>query len=447
MAIFQKRSRGPGQKLEKWQKLESKGNARGLWQIARQIDSPTAASAKFALVRIGEPAVPTLLTALLTEPERIQARAERILELIGEPAVPTLIQALQHNDPHLRARAAAILGLIQDGSAEEALRGALEDADAEVQKWARWALSYFKGGAADVQRLTYDLIRPDLVDRLAAVQALGNTGSEEAIQPLLNLFGLRGSGRIHRGSGRIHTDSNEAVLKAAIIALGEVGDESVIQQLKPFLEGKVEELLWLDYGRYLNSGPADPRLVEALLKRGSVESAYRVILEFPERANLIKGESGSYEISDGWNRYRLEQTEYAVTEVPEQYDPDFKPHGGLAVYRVRDDMTRLADKVLKSISSRKPESEATPAPEVAQEELSKEEIEETVRENRWKIEASFGMGIEVTVAGNRLRGMEDWEGIQDELAPGERVEVQFRRGHGKYSKWTNHLILCVGPLD
>lgn len=169
----------------------------------------------------GRPIVPALLAALGAEGDRetrfavlrILAglgadaldQAERHLNdprwyftrnlvwLIGEAGgdrqVPHLRHTLHHSDPRVRRETIETLGRIGSERAGELLASALDDASADLQ--------------------------------LLAIQLIGRCRSARAIEPLLKIA-RRSAWR--RGDGRL--------VEAAIAALGEIGDRSVVPHLE-----------------------------------------------------------------------------------------------------------------------------------------------------------------------------------------------------------------------
>ncbi|HLE29487.1 MAG TPA: HEAT repeat domain-containing protein [Anaerolineales bacterium] len=86
-------------------------------------------------------AVAPLLFALADDSSYLARLAADALIRIGKPAVPSLIRALENDAaPHVRVHAARALALIGDIAAVPALFHALEDESAMVQHWAEEGL-------------------------------------------------------------------------------------------------------------------------------------------------------------------------------------------------------------------------------------------------------------------------------------------------------------------
>lgn len=89
------------------------------------LTEPTLARpAADALVQIGSQfAWEALIEALASREEPVYRAAGAALLAVGEPAVPALLTALASTDPILRARAAEALGWLRAGVARDTLRG------------------------------------------------------------------------------------------------------------------------------------------------------------------------------------------------------------------------------------------------------------------------------------------------------------------------------------
>ncbi len=98
-----------------------------------------------ALVKIGAPAVPSLVGALKSNStSEIAARA---LVQIGEPAVEPLIALLNEDDPFLQVQAADLLGEMGDGRAVDPLIVLLKNTSPELRQKAAIALGRIEDAA------------------------------------------------------------------------------------------------------------------------------------------------------------------------------------------------------------------------------------------------------------------------------------------------------------
>lgn len=181
--------------------------------------SPDEAAAK-ALVKIGKPAVPHLLTCLTDEDPWIRERAVWILGKLKDPrSTDGLIAALRDDDSDVRWLSALALGELKDQRAVEPLIRALSDVYQNVRKEAVWAL-----GAIGDTRATAALI-PLLRDanwkiRAQAAETLGNIKDPKAAAPLTAAL----------------SDSTWNVRSHAAAALGEIKDFSSIDALVSSLD-------------------------------------------------------------------------------------------------------------------------------------------------------------------------------------------------------------------
>ncbi len=93
------------------------------------------------LVHIGAPAVEPLMAALRDGATGVRRNAAEALAMIGEPALEPLIAAFGDGDQDVRKYAAGALGRIGDPRARRVLRGARSDPDQAVRKIVREGLA------------------------------------------------------------------------------------------------------------------------------------------------------------------------------------------------------------------------------------------------------------------------------------------------------------------
>ena len=93
-------------------------------------------------MRMGNPAVKPLISALNSPNREIRRQAAAILEKIGAPAVSVLMEALDADRASVRASAVRALGLIGDRQAVDILIFKLRDDAPEVRRQAAWALGW-----------------------------------------------------------------------------------------------------------------------------------------------------------------------------------------------------------------------------------------------------------------------------------------------------------------
>ncbi len=171
------------------------------------------------LVEVGEPAVDSLLVALGDESTRWPASGA--LLNIGTPAVRKTVLAVKHRDPAVRRGALFILQQLEVGSAAPSIQGALADTDVSVQVQAIRAVAHFRGeGALRLLLEKVDTGYPPLV-RDAAIEALGGFG-EEVLPSLRSMY--------QQGGAEMRV--------AAIRALGGTGTQEGIELVRSALSDK-----------------------------------------------------------------------------------------------------------------------------------------------------------------------------------------------------------------
>lgn len=149
--------------------------------------APNSAYAAHLLGWLARPeALPDLVEALHSSEASLRDAATESLLRFGPTAVPVLVQALQRPETAVRERSVDLLGMIGDGSVIPALSRLLAD--------------------------------PQLVVRHAALRALGMLGGEAAYAGLLAAV------------------SDPTTREAALSIFGQINDESVINDLKSYLQ-------------------------------------------------------------------------------------------------------------------------------------------------------------------------------------------------------------------
>lgn len=137
------------------------------------------------MVEIGEPAVDFLLGALGEETTRWAATGA--LLNIGAPAVRKTVLAVKHRDPAVRRGALFILQQLEVASAAPSIQAALSDPDVSVQVQAIRAVAHFRGqGALRLLLEKVDTGYPPVV-RDAAIEALAGF-EDEALASLRTLY-------------------------------------------------------------------------------------------------------------------------------------------------------------------------------------------------------------------------------------------------------------------
>jgi HEAT repeat protein len=179
-----------------------------------------------ALVGIGAKAIPSLIQALRSHRQSDCDRAARVLWSIGEAAVDPLLGVLQDRTatPEMRTASASALGMIGDPRAIRGLASLLRDERYFVREQASRALGRIGEPAVG---LLLDMANSSTpTTREAAVAALGNTASKQAIEKVVEAL----------------SDSNANVRSAAVRSLGESASEIAVPHLMALLRDESSAL-------------------------------------------------------------------------------------------------------------------------------------------------------------------------------------------------------------
>lgn len=220
--------------------------------------------AAVALVKIGQPAVPALIQALVDPSSLARANAAYALGEVGyasggigelaEEALPALIEMLRDKDKEARGRAAYALGGIGE-PAIPALIEALNHEDRDVRSNAAYALGRIGEPAKDAVPVLMKAMSNDDYVRLGAAEALGKIG-EPAVPALVEALN--------------HED--EDVRRNAASVLGKIGE--LPKGAVPALIKRLgDEDLYVRYNATIALSrigePAVPALIEALRSEDS----------------------------------------------------------------------------------------------------------------------------------------------------------------------------------
>lgn len=233
------------------QKMKDERNVRGLVLALKHRDPAVAYEAVEALGEIGDPAAAGPLTEALTGDKYsgLRWKAAEALTQIGTESVPYLINALENPDEDVRWKAAISLGEIGDRRAIDPLISLLGDEDRFVRSRAAYALGIM--GELVIQPLAEVLStekNPDL--RLGAVMALGRIQADPATRLLIRAT-TDSSGDVRQEAmTALAATGREGLLvlldalkfaekreKINIIrVLGEIGSKDAIEPLMQLLE-------------------------------------------------------------------------------------------------------------------------------------------------------------------------------------------------------------------
>ena len=161
-----------------------------------QFPVPEAASrARKRLAEIGEPAIPSLITAMGSWDNKTWKQAMSVLESIGAPAIPALIDALDHSELYVRVHTCELLGRVglvgHEAQGAEALRKSLERSSALDRSFAAETLGFLKLSVAidDLMALVRKDSDPDVVRSASlALLALDHRAATPALRAALERF-------------------------------------------------------------------------------------------------------------------------------------------------------------------------------------------------------------------------------------------------------------------
>ncbi len=183
----------------------------------------------FALMHMGDLAVPALIALLQDEDAGVRHHVAHVLGKIGHPdAADALIRTLQDTAPHVAAKSAFALGQIGDAKAIPALVNLLGHENREVQTALINVLEEF--GAEAVPALLVALEHERWRVREHAADALGVIGDSVAVPALIHAL----------------QDAHWQVRFAAVTALHYLGDRAArpaLQQLQNDPESRVSSLV------------------------------------------------------------------------------------------------------------------------------------------------------------------------------------------------------------
>jgi HEAT repeat protein len=193
---------------------EAKAAAPALASLVNDSSYANSTMAARALIRIGPPAVASVVPLLQDPRAAVRKTAAEILGRIGpeaKEAVPALTRALTDTDRGVRLQATTALGQIDPGNAAvraAELIAALKDKDPEVRGTAAESLGQLSPAPAGVVDALTAALRDDSFQvRLAAVYALGKLGPA-------GVPALQGAVQ--------HTDTH--IRTTALSRLGDLGD-------------------------------------------------------------------------------------------------------------------------------------------------------------------------------------------------------------------------------
>ena len=184
-----------------------------------------------ALVKIGPPAIPSLIEAL--KHRDLQSSACWALMRIGKPTLPALIKALKEEDSEVRGLAVYILGNMREKETVPPLIGLLKDGDIGVRREAVRALGKI-GDSRAIPVLLEILSEGDEVIRVVTIEALGRIARQEGASDK----------RILSALSEALKDKNKYVCYAAAVELAAQGNKRAIPVLIEALKDENEGIRW-----------------------------------------------------------------------------------------------------------------------------------------------------------------------------------------------------------
>lgn len=183
--------------------------------LRHDLNAEVRKNAVWALHMGGKRAIPALIEALIDEDEWVRFGAAIVLSRLGKIAVSPLIMELHHANPMMRANAAETLGRIGDLEAANALTYVLDDMNDIVWQQAAVSLGRMQDARA-VHPLIAILRDPTSELRTKAVRALGQIRDVRAVDPLMDM---------------LYGDEDRWIRLFGIEALGQIGDIRAVEGL------------------------------------------------------------------------------------------------------------------------------------------------------------------------------------------------------------------------
>ncbi len=225
------------------QKLEDKQDIKGLIKILGTNNAEKIREAQDALIRIGEPSVDLLITAIKDQNVKLRIHSPVVLGEIGDDrAVSPLITALRDANFTVRDNAALALGEIGDvraiqpliieyGFGMESAGGALQSIGEPVIEPLINALeSEFQTHRERYVDLLVQFGEPAIDPLIGALYGQSRYVKESAALALVRIGGLAVGPLIEALDGE-----EKDVRSSTINLLGRIGDERAIEPLIPFL--------------------------------------------------------------------------------------------------------------------------------------------------------------------------------------------------------------------
>ena len=196
--------------------------------LAEETAAPNRKILADVLVRTGNAAVPVLQEHLFDDRWYVVRNAVTILgEIRSQDSLPHLTPLLEHRDIRVRRETIRALTKIGGQRAVNILLQAAESDDQELRRQALLSLGAIRAASA-IPTLLKLIEQPELNRRAVdikkdAIRALGEIRSSDAVTPLLKILARH---------SLLRRALNDELREAAVIALGEIGDESARPELE-----------------------------------------------------------------------------------------------------------------------------------------------------------------------------------------------------------------------
>lgn len=237
----------------------------------------------------GDPniAVPALVNSLADPHYNVVSMAQGALVKIGKPAVESLIETLQNGDPQVQQLAAGALGRIGDARAVEPLINAMQSGDRELCMDAAEALGQI--GSPAVEALIPLLQNNDFEVRKETANALGNARDTRAVDPLISAlqdndpsvrwYAARALGNLRNPRALLPLiallqDDTPAVRETVIEALVIFEDARAVAPLVSALDDREWDIRFQASQALVKFGPSSVEALISALKNQSANVRY-----------------------------------------------------------------------------------------------------------------------------------------------------------------------------
>lgn len=293
-----------------------------LLELLKDNNGHVRSASATALGRINDPSAIPLLFKVLADPypDVQEAAVKALMEMNEHLPASNLIELLKDDSPHLRCNAALLLGQLKKSETIPPLSFLLKDPDEHVRRSAVHALGFFDSPEI-VPHLVVAFGDEDHRVRLAALKIIERLGAEETkrvvdyLIPLLHDQNIWVRSAIPRILGRV---SDERVLKLLIELLNDEVGAVKISVLSMLADRKIKRALPSVLEQTLSSDPEVKKAaIHALGKLGdpSVFSLLRSFLSDPHWTIRASAAQAVGELRDKSSHARLEEMTVADADT------------------------------------------------------------------------------------------------------------------------------------